>query len=91
MPDPARPKCVLAPYWTDLNPADGGDIYFADVSYGPGLDYTSSSSSGTRYRRISVPLNRLWTGPSSFGWRQTVTGEDTSFAVLHHPQLDAVD
>jgi subtilisin family serine protease len=26
MPDSARPNNVLAPFWTDLNPADGGDI-----------------------------------------------------------------
>ncbi|HUE45465.1 MAG TPA: S8 family serine peptidase [Aestuariivirgaceae bacterium] len=26
-PDPVRPNNVLAPFWTDLNPADGGDIY----------------------------------------------------------------
>lgn len=27
MPDPARPNNVLAPYWTDLNFDDGGELY----------------------------------------------------------------
>lgn len=27
LPDPAAPNNVLAPYWTDLNPADGGAFY----------------------------------------------------------------
>lgn len=27
MPNAARPNNVLAPYWTDLNMADGGDLY----------------------------------------------------------------
>jgi len=26
LPDPARPNNVLAPYWTDLNPAQGGEV-----------------------------------------------------------------
>ncbi len=31
MPDPARPNNVLAPYWTDLNPEAGGEVYLALV------------------------------------------------------------
>lgn len=34
-PDPARPNNVLAPFWTDLNPASGGNIYVALISAGP--------------------------------------------------------
>ncbi len=34
VPDPARPNNVLAPYWTDLNPADGGEIYVAQGTVG---------------------------------------------------------
>lgn len=29
MPDPARPNAVLAPYWTDLDLSDGGDVHIA--------------------------------------------------------------
>ena len=35
-PDPIRPNNVLAPYWTDLNLADGGDIYIALFGCGGG-------------------------------------------------------
>jgi subtilisin family serine protease len=31
VPNPARPNNVLAPYWTDLNPAVGGKIYVGRV------------------------------------------------------------
>ena len=44
VPDPARPNNVLAPYWTDLNPALGGRVYVGRVkSRRPG---TSSSNGG---------------------------------------------
>ena len=35
-PDPTRPNNVLAPFWTDLNPEDGGNIYVAEI--GDGVD-----------------------------------------------------
>ena len=34
LPDPARPNNVLAPYWTDLNPAQGGEVRVGTVSDG---------------------------------------------------------
>jgi len=33
-PDPATPNNVVAPYWTDLNPADGGAMRIATLSDG---------------------------------------------------------
>lgn len=39
MPDPAKPNNVLAPYWTDLDPSSGGDIYFAELDFGGGVKY----------------------------------------------------
>lgn len=33
-PDPAAPNNVVAPYWTDLNPADGGALRVATLSDG---------------------------------------------------------
>ena len=39
MPDPARPNNVLAPYWTDLDPGAGGNIYFAELDFGGGFVY----------------------------------------------------
>jgi subtilisin family serine protease len=35
LPDPARPNNVLAPFWTDLNPAAGGALRIAVLSSGP--------------------------------------------------------
>ena len=34
-PDPTRPNNVLAPFWTDLNPGAGGNIYIGYLSAGP--------------------------------------------------------
>jgi subtilisin family serine protease len=34
LPDPARPNNVLAPYWTDLNPATGGAVRVATLTDG---------------------------------------------------------
>lgn len=34
LPDPARPNNVLAPFWTDLNPEDGGNMYAASLTDG---------------------------------------------------------
>jgi subtilisin family serine protease len=34
LPDLARPNNVLAPFWTDLNPAFGGDMYVAELTDG---------------------------------------------------------
>ena len=34
LPDPNRPNNVLAPYWTDLNPDTGGDLYLAALTDG---------------------------------------------------------
>jgi hypothetical protein len=39
MPDPTRPNNVLAPYWTDLDPGSGGEIYFALLNFGGGVYY----------------------------------------------------
>ena len=36
LPDPTAPNNVLAPYWTDLNFDDGGDVYVAGFSCGGG-------------------------------------------------------
>ncbi len=38
MPDPTRPNTVLAPYWTDLDLADGGDIHIGVAD--DGIDFT---------------------------------------------------
>jgi subtilisin family serine protease len=34
IPNPARPNNVLAPYWTDLDPAAGGTLYVGRVTVG---------------------------------------------------------
>ncbi len=32
MPDPSAPNNVLAPYWTDLDPSAGGDLYIGETA-----------------------------------------------------------
>jgi len=49
VPNPARPNNVLAPYWTDLNPAAGGKVYAGPVS-----------SNGARYFVVEWRLVRLY-------------------------------
>jgi len=34
LPDPARPNNVVAPFWTDLNPSVGGNLYAAELTDG---------------------------------------------------------
>lgn len=34
LPDPAAPNNVLAPFWTDLNPSAGGDLYAGSLTDG---------------------------------------------------------
>jgi hypothetical protein len=36
MPDTAPPNNVLAPYWTDLNPEEGGAIFVGELDFGGG-------------------------------------------------------
>jgi len=39
IPSPVQPNNVLAPYWTDLDPGSGGDIYAVLVGFGGGIFY----------------------------------------------------
>lgn len=34
LPDPSRPNNVVAPFWTDLNPSSGGQMFAAEISDG---------------------------------------------------------
>ena len=50
LPDPAAPPRLIAPFWDDLNPGSGGDIYyqrFADRLIVQFQDVRPSSGSGT--------------------------------------------
>jgi len=38
LPDPDRPNNVLAPYWTDLDPSQGGEVYVNVLGTGPNCD-----------------------------------------------------
>ncbi len=39
MPDPARPNAVLAPYWTDLDLGDGGDVHIGLLDDGTDVEF----------------------------------------------------
>jgi len=80
MPDPTRPNNVLAPYWTDLDPGSGGDIYVSLLFCG-----------GTCYYYLiewhQVPVFgapaeertfQIWLGAGG-------AGEDTSFEYCIDP------
>ncbi|QNO36416.1 S8 family serine peptidase [Protaetiibacter sp. SSC-01] len=51
-PDPATPNNVIAPFWTDLNPADGGGIRVG----------TLSDDTGTQYLVVDWEDIHAWSG-----------------------------
>ena len=47
LPDMAQPNNTLAPFWTDLNPASGGNMYIGIL--GDGVNSAGSSSSSRTF------------------------------------------
>jgi len=83
LPDPARPNNVLAPYWTDLNPAQGGEVRVGTVT-----DGTTSW--------LVVDYAGVWTydgGPNTFQvWIQLGDSEGIwySYDALSAPAADGL-
>ncbi|HXJ62725.1 MAG TPA: S8 family serine peptidase, partial [Actinomycetota bacterium] len=72
IPNPARPNNVLAPYWTDLNPAVGGKVYVGRVT-----------SKGARYLVVEWRRVRVYhsTDVETFElWIRLGTTQRVSFA-----------
>jgi hypothetical protein len=72
LPDPARPNNVLAPFWTDLNPAFGGALRAAYLS-GGGLTWLVLEWEDVRcYTDNEYNSFQIWIGVNGY--------EDISFA-----------
>lgn len=88
LPDPARPNNVLAPFWTDLNPAAGGALRAASL--------TNGINSWIVFEWTNVPN---WSNPAQINSFQvwipyaTNTGgpSDTNIAYAYGPALSAGD
>ncbi len=86
MPDPTRPNNVLAPFWTDLNPEDGGDIYFGEVDFGFGytylvIEWNQVPVFGSCDTTCKPRTFQLWMG-------EVTVGEDISFEYCVNPNSD---
>ncbi len=75
LPDPAVPNNVLAPFWTDLNPAAGGALYAAILSDGGGNIWTVIEwESVPNFGDGETNTFQVWLGAAANGG-----GEDISF------------
>jgi subtilisin family serine protease len=62
LPDPARPNNVLAPFWTDLNPAFGGELRAAYLT-GGGMTWLVLEWEDVRcYTDIELNSFQIWIG-----------------------------
>jgi Subtilase family/PA domain/Fibronectin type-III domain len=66
-PNPSRPNNVVAPFWTDLNPSFGGNIYMAQV--GDGVDdwVVVDFESVRNYDTADTHTFEIWFRNSGFG------------------------
>ncbi|NND02456.1 MAG: S8 family peptidase [Acidimicrobiia bacterium] len=74
LPDPTAPNNVLAPFWTDLNPAAGGNLYAAVLNSGPLLWTVIEWESVPNWGDGETNTFQVWLGAAANGG-----GEDISF------------
>jgi hypothetical protein len=75
LPDPAIPNNVLAPFWTDLNPAFGGRVLTNVLSNGPDTWIVVEWESVRSFGDVETTTTQVWIGLNS----DTNPGEDISF------------
>jgi subtilisin family serine protease len=94
IPSPTQPNALIAPYWDDLNPAQGGGVYHLLEGEAPhrsftvawiGVPYYSGGGSATfevtlleDRSRIAFQYLDVASGPSAFGASATVGVEDAA-------------
>ena len=72
LPDPARPNNMLAPFWTDLNPAFGGDLRIAALSSGANSWIVLEWDRVVNYSDLRPNSFQIWvpyatnTGPANY-------------------------
>jgi len=86
LPDPMRPNNVLAPYWTDLNPAAGGKLYASRVRVGDARYLVLEWRRVRVYHSTDVETFEIWirlgrTQRVSFAYG-TVTGAATPSGLV---------
>jgi subtilisin family serine protease len=87
LPDPARPNNVLAPFWTDLNPAAGGSLHAQILSAGSNLWTVLEWRNVPNYSDGGVNTFQVWL-PAA-----TNTGDPafTEIGYAYGPALTAGD
>jgi uncharacterized repeat protein (TIGR01451 family) len=76
LPNPAAPNNVLAPFWTDLNPASGGAIRIATLSDGSDTWIVVDYNAVREFSQPRTATFEIWIGVNGDG----NPGEDISFA-----------
>jgi hypothetical protein len=75
LPDPAAPNNVLAPFWTDLNPASGGRVLVNVLTNGPDTWTVVEWESVRSWGDNETTTAQVWIGTNS----DANPGEDISF------------
>jgi hypothetical protein len=76
LPDGARPNNVLAPFWTDLNPAAGGAVRIAALTDGIDTWIVADWEAVREFSSGNTVSFQIWIGINT----DTNPGEDISFA-----------
>lgn len=75
LPNGAAPNNVLAPFWTDLNPAFGGRVLVNVLSNGPDTWTVIEWESVRSFGDVETVTTQIWIGTNT----DTNPGEDISF------------
>ncbi len=76
LPDPARPNNVIAPFWTDLNPAAGGALRVATLGDGSDTWLVLEWAAVKEYSTAATASFQIWIGINT----DAHPGEDVSIA-----------
>lgn len=76
LPSPARPNNVLAPFWTDLNPAAGGALRIATLTDGADTWLVLDWEAVREFSQNRVNSFQIWIGVNG----DAHPGEDVSYA-----------
>ncbi|MGA1863835.1 MAG: S8 family serine peptidase [bacterium] len=87
LPDPARPNNVLAPFWTDLNPADGGELRAGYLTDGIDLWLILDWENVTNWGDNEPNSFQIWIGVNgvediSFTYGEVLSDGDGGFLTV---------
>jgi hypothetical protein len=85
LPSPSTPNLFIAPYWDDLNPRAGGNIYYATLGSAPNRKFVVKRNNVPRYS-FSGPNNGE--GAVTF---QAILHETTNEITFQYLNLDGIE